>query len=129
MAKNLLCIIETLSEYSKDIQEGIAEEAINVAKKGMSKLKQTSPKSARSGRKGRYAKGWRVKTVKSFDSISCIIHNATDYQLTHLLENEHLTHNGGKYIPKEKHIQPVHDECVKEYEENVKKIIKRGGKL
>ena len=129
MAKDLLSIIATLSEYSKDIQEGISEETINVAKKGMSKLKQTSPKSNRSGRKGRYAKGWRVKTIKGFDSISCTIYNATDYQLTHLLENEHLTHNGGKYVPKKKHIQPVHDECVKEYEDNVKMIIKNGGKL
>lgn len=128
MANDLLSIIETLSEYSKDIQDGIAEEAIDVAKKGASKLKQTSPKSTKSGRKGKYAKGWRVKMTKGFDSISCVIHNATDYQLTHLLENSHLTHNGGKYVPKQKHIEPVHDECVKEYEEQVKKIILNGGK-
>lgn len=127
--KGILEVISVLNEYSRDISEGIAEEAVNVAKKGMNQLKQTSPKSTRSGRRGRYAKGWRVKSEKSFDHISSKIHNATDYQLTHLLENEHLTHNGGKYVPKQKHIQPVHDECVKEYEENVKKIIKNGGKL
>ena len=128
MAKDLLSIIETLNEYSKDIQMGITEEAINIAKKGASKLKQTSPKSTKSGRKGKYAKGWKVKTTKGFDSIFCTIYNATDYQLTHLLETSPLTHTGGKYVPKQKHIEPVHDECVKEYEEQVKKIILNGGK-
>lgn len=121
--KGILGVIDVLEDYSKDIQNAISETAIKTAKNGASKLKKTSPK-----RTGSYAKGWRVKTEKGFGFINCTIHNATDYQLTHLLENEHLTRNGGKYTPKNKHIKPVHDECVEEFENDVKKIIENGGK-
>jgi hypothetical protein len=129
MAYNsILDINEILSEYSSDIQEAITNEAVAIATEGMNTLKITSPKSSRnSSRKGKYAKGWRVNTVKGNGFVNCVIHNKTDYQLTHLLENEHLTHNGGKFVPKQKHIQPVHDYCIEKFESNVEKIIKNGG--
>ncbi|MCM1052452.1 MAG: HK97 gp10 family phage protein [Ruminococcus sp.] len=125
---SILDINEILSDYSHDIQEAITEEAERIAKEGQSKLKSTSPKNKKNtSHKGRYAKGWRVKTEKGEGYVNCTIHNATDWQLTHLLENEHLTRNGGKYTPKQKHIAPVHDECCSEFEKNVEEIIKNRG--
>lgn len=122
MAKdNILDVIDILNDYSMDIQEGITEQARRVAKDGANTLKQTSPK-----RTGDYRKGWRVKTTKGRGFVDCIIHNATDYQLTHLLEKPHLKRNGGMTTPKV-HIAPVEQSCVKEYENNVEKIIKNGG--
>lgn len=124
---SILDINEILNDYSHDIQDAITEKAQEVAKIGQEKLKSTSPKSKKSTtHKGKYAKGWRVKTTKGQGFVSCVIHNATDYQLTHLLENGHLTRSGSKTTPI-KHIEPIHDECCSVYEKDVEEIIKNGG--
>lgn len=120
-SKGILEINDILEDYSRDIQEGITENAIQIAKKGASDLRKNSPKKT-----GDYRKGWRVKTTKGFGFVDCIIHNATDYQLTHLLEKPHATRNGGQTTPKV-HIAPVEQECVKEYESKVEDVIKNGG--
>lgn len=118
---SILDIKEILNDYSQEIQDAITEDAIKVAKKGQQTLKQVSPK-----RTGSYRRGWRVKTTKGRGFVSCIIHNATDYQLTHLLEKPHATRNGGKTTPKV-HIYPVEQSCIKEFETDVVRIIKSGG--
>lgn len=117
---SILDVSKILNEYADDIQEGIAKEAQDVSKKGAAELKNSSPK-----RTGKYRKGWRVKTIKGNGSINCIIHNATDYQLTHLLEKPHALRNGGISRP-QVHIKPVEEQCVKEYEHNVEQIIRNG---
>lgn len=123
--KGILEINDILNDYSKDIQDGITEEAQAVARKGVAELKNTSPKMT-----GSYRKGWRVTTTKGVGFVECIIHNATDYQLTHLLEKPHAIRNKygtwGTSTPKV-HISPVEQSCVKEYENEVEKIIKNGG--
>lgn len=122
MAKDsILDIKDILNEYSVDIQESIVKTAENVAKKGADKLKQTSPK-----RTGKYSKGWRVKTAKGRGEVSSTIYNATNWQLTHLLEKPHLLRNGRLSTPKV-HIYPVEQQCIKEYETEVEKVIKNGG--
>ncbi len=122
MAKDsILDIKDILNEYSVDIQESIVKTAENVAKKGADKLKQSSPK-----RTGKYSKGWRVKTAKGRGEVSSTIYNATNWQLTHLLEKPHLLRNGRLSTPKV-HIYPVEQQCIKEYETEVEKIIKNGG--
>jgi hypothetical protein len=119
--KGILEISDILNEYSNDIQEAITEEAQSVAKEAVSELKNTSPK-----RTGDYRKGWRTKTIKGKGFVTSIVHNATDYQLTHLLEKPHLKRNGGMTTPKV-HIAPVEEKAVKEYEKDVENIIKNGG--
>ena len=122
MANNsILDITDILTEYSSDIQEEITQAAILVSKEAQSELKNTSPKNT-----GKYRKGWRVKTEKGKGYVECIVHNATDYQLTHLLEKPHLKRNGGMTTPKV-HIAPVEQRAVKQYERDVEKIIKDGG--
>ena len=118
--EGILKINEILNEYSLEIQEMIETESKAIAKEGALKLKSTSPKLT-----GDYAKGWRVKTEKGKGWISNIIHNATDYQLTHLLEKPHLLRNGRLSTPKV-HISPVEQECTKEYEQKVEQDIKNG---
>lgn len=119
--KGILEIKDILDEYSKDIQEGITDDAIKVAKEAVVDLKNTSP-----NRTGSYRKGWRVKKDKGNGYINCIVHNATDYQLTHLLEKPHLKRNGGLTTPKV-HIAPVEEKSIKQYEREVEQIIKNGG--
>ena len=118
---SILDIKDILDEYSTDIQEAITEEAQLVAKEAVSELKNTSPKKT-----GAYRKGWRTKTTKGQGFVECIVHNATNYQLTHLLEKPHLKRNGGMTTP-QVHIAPVEEKAIKEYERNVENIIKNGG--
>lgn len=119
--QSILDVKDILNDYSSDIQDAITQEAIKVSQKGRDELKNTSPK-----RTGKYRKGWRVNTQKGRGFIECIIHNSTNYQLTHLLEYSHLTRDGKKTTPKV-HIKPVEQTCIKEYEKSVEKIIKNGG--
>ncbi len=118
---NFTQVIDILKDYSDDIQDGMANEAQRIAKKGKDKLKETSPK-----RTGKYAKGWAITNKKGYGWIKCVIHNKTSYRLTHLLERPHLTRNGGYTKPKV-HMKPVEEACIKEFENNVKSMIQNGG--
>lgn len=125
VSKNsILDIKEILNEYSNDIQLAITKKAEETAKYGAERLKHTSPK-----RKGKYSKGWRVKTIKGKGFVNSTIYNATNWQLTHLLEKSHVIKNSnGTYgISKPQvHIEPVEQECISKYEQEVENIIKNG---
>lgn len=129
MARNssILDINDILAGYGDDIQEMIDIEANKIAKEGVKTLKATSPKNKRnSTHRGKYAKGWRAKKENSRGSIHYIIHNATDYQLTHLLEKPHLKRNGG-YTSPIVHIKPVEQQCISKYIKNVENGIRKAG--
>lgn len=120
MANDFSEIKSILSEYSQDIQDEIANEAIRIGKESAKDLKHTSPVKS-----GRYKKGWTSTVERGFSEIKVIVHNKTAYQLTHLLEHSHLLRNGQKSTPK-KHIYPVEQNAVHEFELKVEQII--GGK-
>ena len=122
---SILDITKILNEYSTDIQETITEDAIRIAKDGADELKETSPHNT-----GKYRKGWKVKTTKGNGYVSCVIHNATNWQLTHLLEKPHVIRNKygewGTSKPKV-HIKPVETKSIDKFERDVENIIKNGG--
>ena len=66
-----------------------------------------------------YRKGWRAR--KNGNN-GYIIYNATNYQLTHLLEYGHATRNGGRTraFP---HIRPVEQEVIKEFESQIRSAL------
>lgn len=123
-------IKDILGEYSKDIDNELYEEAKAIAKQGVQELKRTSPinKTKTSG-KGRYRRGWRMEIDKGFGEVEAVIYNATDYQLTHLLERPHVIRNKygtwGTSKP-QVHIKPVEEQCVKEFEDKVTRKIEGG---
>lgn len=127
MAKynSFIDINEILNEYSNDIQEGITETAFKVAENGKNKLKVTSPK-----RTGSYRKGWRVDKRQGKGYVHATIYNATNWQLTHLLEKPHAIRNQygtwGTSKP-QIHIEPVEQECIQEFQKDVEQVIKNGG--
>lgn len=127
MSKNdsILGVIDILNEYSNDIQEAMQVDAEETAKMGADKLKTTSPKNT-----GKYARGWKVKTIKRKGYVSSTIHNTTNWQLTHLLEKPHTIRNKygewGTSKP-QVHIKPVEEECIKEYQRKIENTIKNGG--
>ena len=126
--KGILAINDILSDYSRDIQEGITNAAIEVAEQGKNELKATSPRKT-----GSYSKGWRVDKRQGKGFVHTTIYNATNWQLTHLLEKEHVIRNQygtwGTYSPTKsgtKHIEPVEQKCIKQFERDVEQIIKNG---
>ena len=118
-------IAEMLGEYQVEITKNIDARGKTVADQGAKRLKETSPELS-----GDYAKGWiatKEKGASFGDETGYIIHNKTNYQLTHLLENGHATRNGGRTKPIE-HIKPVEDMVIKEYEKAVEEAIENAAK-
>lgn len=109
-----------------DVTEALSEAMDEVGKEAVNRLKSTSPKKKRNG--GRYAKGWKYqRDKKSRLLLAGTVYNATDGQLTHLLEHGHpIVRNGvvvGRVKP-QKHIEPVNtwvqDELVKKFTNKLK---------
>ena len=121
---SIIDVKEILNEYSSDIQEGIERTADSIAKLVQNDLRNT--KGTYKIRTGKYNKGWRINTKKGRGVVNNTVWNATDWRLTHLLENGHTTRNGGRtraFV----HIKPVEDKYVNQYQKEVEKIIKNGG--
>ena len=98
-----------LDSYSEEVQNVTNKSIDSVAKESAQKLRSGSP--VRPGG-GSYARGWAVKKSTNGKIRGAIVHNRTDYQLTHLLENGHVIRNGvGTYgrAPAIKHIAPVEE--------------------
>ncbi|WP_337970289.1 HK97 gp10 family phage protein [Virgibacillus salexigens] len=107
-------ITDAVRTYTNDVKEGLQEAQKDVSKETVKDLKGTSPKDT-----GDYAKGWRAKKTKR----GYVVHNATDYQLTHLLEKGHAKRGGGRVaaIP---HIAPAEQRAIDDYENRVEKVIR-----
>lgn len=125
MADQISDITKILNEY-KDVCYEALETALNDAgKDAVKELKATSPKRKKGKTAGRYAKGWKVKKVKKKNGVyEVIVHNATDYQLTHLLEYGHAKVIGGrKYpepVPPKPHIKKAEENAINKAETELK---------
>lgn len=100
---------EILDEVQRGAEEALSKGIDNVSKESVQKLRNTSPRRTNGKNAGRYAKGWTVKKNRDGD---VVVHNKTDYQLTHLLENGHVIRNKkGTYGRTHgiKHIAPVEE--------------------
>lgn len=106
-------ITKQVEIYTTEVQEKVVKATNDVTKEGVSLLKQAKPNLT-----GDYRKGWTRKK----DGTGYVIHNKTDYQITHLLEYGHAKVGGGRVaaIP---HIRPVEEQIIKDFEELVKKAI------
>ncbi|WP_124728806.1 HK97 gp10 family phage protein [Staphylospora marina] len=107
-------IIRALEAYTEEVSEELEKAKEDVAKETVRELRKTSPKLT-----GDYARGWRTKKVGSAQ----VIYNATDYQLTHLLEHGHAKRGGGR-VPGIPHIQPAEQKAIKEYTKRVEQVIR-----
>ncbi|UTG84530.1 HK97 gp10 family phage protein [Bacillus paranthracis] len=108
-------IANQVEQYTEDVEKEVEAAKKETSKKGVATLKQTSPKKS-----GDYRKGWRVKKVGN----ESVIHNATHYQLTHLLEHGHAKAGGGR-VPAHPHIRPVEEQVSQEFVDRVERAIQR----
>lgn len=123
----ILKINDILKDYSEEVQEGIVKIAQEVAKEDVQTLRNT--RDTYKVRSGKYNKGWTVKTTKGRNTISCIVHNKDQYQLTHLLEKGHTIKRNGTVKGNAKaypHIAPVEETSNKTFERRVEELIKNG---
>lgn len=137
MAYNNFSDIKTiLNNYVDEVADEIELVTSKIAEEGKNTLRSTTqPSQSSSGTAtpyprrswNDYAKGWSVKKTKGRNYVTNTIHNKTNYQLTHLLENGHATRNGTT-TRAFKHIEPVEKQCIESLEKQVKKIIEKGGK-
>ncbi len=103
-----------VKEYADDVEQCLDLASTQYAKIAKRELQETSP-----ARTGHYAKGWAYRKSNSKHKKGAIVHNASSYQLTHLLEHGHALRNGGraKAIP---HIKPVEEKISQDFVTEVK---------
>lgn len=108
-------INKELLNYSKVTNEEIQEIIEDVTQSTKEEIISTSPED-----RGKYAKSWSVKEIKSTSTgKTLVIHNKKYYQLTHLLEFGHATRDGGRTeaFP---HISPAEEKAIKEIDKKLK---------
>lgn len=80
-------INEFMRECVDENEEVLQQRAQDAGKQAVKALKHESRK-----RTGKYAKGWKSTAQRGATGVEVTVHNA-QYQLTHLLENDHAIKN------------------------------------
>lgn len=111
---------QIMDEYSEEVKQKTNQAIKNVANKSVRTLRSTSPK-----RTGSYARGWRTKIMPGPGGIlTIVVHNSTNYQLTHLLERGHVIRNKkGTYgrTAARPHIAPVEAAAIIELPQEIER--------
>lgn len=108
-------LAQELEDYNRDVTDILKVSVKESAKACVSELKATSPELT-----GSYAQGWRARTAYDGPTdIRMQVHNKTDYQLTHLLEDGHANVDGGR-TPAYPHIGTAAEKASEFLEKNVK---------
>lgn len=106
---------KALTEYTGEVENTVAAACSMAGKKCKRDIVAGSPVQT-----GRYKKGWVVRNEWRKGLTSTIVHNKTDYQLTHLLEKPHVIKNQfGQYgrTTLKPHIAPAAEEAEKYLQE------------
>lgn len=113
-------ISKSLAEYSDEITEGLEEIKEEEADLTIKDIKANARNKGLIFT-GDYIKGWRKKRTDT----GFIIHNPSEYRLTHLLEKGHAKVSGGR-VQAFPHIEPAEQDMINRYEKRVEGMIKRG---
>lgn len=112
-------IMEQLEYYVDEVKEKVETAKNETAKQIKGDIEKDSPEKRPS-----YKKGWRIKRT----SKRLIVHNKTDYQLTHLLEYGHILKNKGRNVGEtgtHPHIRPAEQRGVKDYLSKIRKAVQK----
>lgn len=113
-------VIDALETYSEEITEDVKAEVTKAGNYAKQIVKEASPELT-----GDYKKGWAVKVA--YDGPNdrrVVIHNRTEYQLTHLLEYGFVGRNG-KRVEGKAHIADAQIKAEEYFEKRVEDILKR----
>ena len=95
-------VADALEEFQDETMADVKASVKNAAKACVKELQTTSPELT-----GSYRSGWQARTAYDGPTdIRMQVHNKTDYQLTHLLEDGHANVDGGR-TPAYPHIGPA----------------------
>lgn len=112
-------VAEELAKYSQEVTDGMKKEIKKASRECKQEIQQNSPVLT-----GSYKDGWRAKVAfESREDIRVVVHNQTDYQLTHLLEHGHAKATGGR-VEGRPHIGPAEQNAEKKLIEKVKVVVR-----
>jgi hypothetical protein len=117
---------ETLQNYTKEVEEGLAKVTVQLAKNAAKDINQAAYDTFNSSGSTGYYRGWTAKNESVRHHARWVIHNKEAPGLAHLLEHGHAQVDGGR-TPGRIHIKPIEEKLIKDYEENVQAIIENGG--
>lgn len=113
-------IMSALTEYTDEVKSKVDEAVTNTSNELRDRLKTESP-----NRTGEYRKGWRVKVMfKGKGNRRTVVHNATHYQLTHLLEYGHAKACGTERVSAQPHIKSNEEWAKGEFEKRIVEALK-----
>lgn len=116
MAEMQIDLTKIFEEYKGNITEAVKAAQDTTAKETVEKLKTSSPNGK--GKTKKYKDGWAVKR----EGRQVIVYNKNKPSLTHLLENGHLTKNGGR-TRAQKHIKPAEEFASKTFVKKIKEAL------
>lgn len=117
-----IAITNALETYDQQVSDGIKRKVREVAEECREELYTTSPEKT-----GDYRKGWTTKVqYESERDIRIVVHNKTDYQLTHLLEYGHNGPGGVKKDVARKipHIRPAEEKAAAKLVNEAKVVLR-----
>ena len=115
-------ITSAVREYTEDVSVGIEKKVDEVAKDVLKETRNLAPKLS-----GEYANSFKITRKVSFGSSKRIIWNKKHYRRVHLLEMGHAKVNGGR-VPSYPHLRPAYEKHAANLDEEIKDIIRNGGK-
>lgn len=112
-----------LEDYAEDIRALIADSARKIALRCRDRIRAASPRLT-----GDYAAGWRMKKKDNGKGKipTYIVHNATNYQLIHLLEFGHQKADGGR-VAEQPHVRPAAEAAAEELVAAAAEAIEKAG--
>lgn len=112
-----------LEDYGAEVADLAVSAADDTAKEAKNRLRMSSTGSFKD-RTGSYRKGWRAVLHKTRTSVQAQVYNATDYQLTHLLEFGFVSRYGNR-VPGHPHIAEVNDWAARAFEDALQKGVEK----
>ncbi len=104
-----------LNDYAKTTSKGVKKAVSQTSKTIKENITTTAPRD-----RGRYARSWRVKTIKeTMDSLIDVIYTPSGYRIAHLLEYGHVKRNGGR-VEAKPHIKTAEEQGIALLEKAVK---------
>ncbi|MBP0987978.1 MAG: HK97 gp10 family phage protein [Oscillospiraceae bacterium] len=110
-------ITDAMAQYTAEVKSEIESSIKNVGTEAKARLKSSSP-----FRKGKYRRGWTVKTETRNGVLSLTVYNKNGW-LTNILEKGHKKRGGNGFVAGRPHIADVEEWAVKAAEEAVRKAV------